>query len=114
MGDYLIRSSRPDIRGITEVRVVPDPNLHLDYLTKNAPKVAQAFFGRPATLITIDQPLFITCDEPVILRTRGDASHVRHLPSCAEAQRRRKKDARKPSRSRVRNADTVHVYPSRL
>ncbi|MEH1170066.1 DUF4238 domain-containing protein [Micromonospora sp. CPCC 205539] len=47
MGDYLIRSSRQDIRGITEVRVVPDPNLHLDYLTKNAPKVAEAW-GRSA------------------------------------------------------------------
>ncbi|MFG1747581.1 MULTISPECIES: DUF4238 domain-containing protein [Micromonospora] len=113
MGDYLIRSSRPDIRGITEVRVVPDPNLHLKYLAKNAPKVAEAFFGRPAMLVTIDQPLFITCDEPVVLRTHGDVSHVQHLPSGAKPQRRRKKDARKPSRSRARNADTVHVYPSR-
>ncbi len=113
MGDYVAKISNPNVRGIAQVRIVPEPNLHLDYMTKTVFKLSEAFYGRPTMLVTIDEPLFITCDEPVILVTNGDQSHVRHLPTCFKSARRRAKDARKPSRNRRRKADTFHGYPTR-
>jgi hypothetical protein len=114
MGDYLVRSTHATQPGITQVRAVPEPNLHLDYLAKAGPKLAEALFDRPVTLLTIDQPLFITCDEAVILLTEDDADHVRHLPSCFKTQRQRQRSARKPRRQRrTRHVDTIHTYTTR-
>jgi hypothetical protein len=113
MGDYIVRTQHRHVRGISQVRVVPDPNFHLEYMTKAVFKLSEVFYGRPTMLVTLDQPLFITCDEPVVLVTYGDRSHIRHLPSCSKTARRRAKDAKKPSRNRRRNADTLHVYPTR-
>src|SRR6266511_4206767 len=105
MGDYLAKITHRDVRGLGRVRVVPEPNLHLDYMSKSAFKISEVFYGRPTMLLTIDQPLFITCDEPIILRTDGDESHVVHLPNCAKSDRRRTKDGRRPSRKRRRKAN---------
>jgi len=113
MGDYLARTQHRHVPGIGQVRVVPDPNHHLQYMTKVVFRLSDVFYGRPTTLVTIDQPLFITCDEPVILVTDGDRDHVRHLPACGKTARRRRKDAKKPSRNRRRKADILHVYPTR-
>jgi hypothetical protein len=113
MGDYLVRTQHRHVPGIDQVRAVPDPNFHLDYMTKAVVKLSEVFYGRPTTLVTIDQPLFITCDEPIILVTHEGRSHIRHLPTCGNTAKQRKKDARKPSRNRRRNADTIHVYPTR-
>jgi hypothetical protein len=82
MGDYLVRTQHRHVRGMSQVRVVPDPNFHLEYMIKAVFNLSEVFYGRPTTLVTIDQPLFITCDEPVILVTDGDRNHVRHLPTA--------------------------------
>lgn len=113
MGDYVIRTQHRHVPGISQVRAVPEPNLHLELMTKTVYRLSDVFYGRPTTLVTIDQPLFITGDEPVILVTHGDRSHIRHLPTCGKTTRQRNKDARKPSRNRRRNTDTLHVYPTR-
>lgn len=113
MGDFLVKTQNRHLPALDQWRVVPNPNFHLEQMTKLAPRISEAFFFRPTTLITIDQPLFITCDEPVILAMDGDESHVRHAASCHRSTRRRKKDARKPSRARLRNADIIHIYPTR-
>jgi hypothetical protein len=117
MGDYVIRATNQSIPGITDVRLVPDPSLHLEYFTKTAPKLAESLFDRPTTLVTIDQPLLITCDEPVILRTAGDASHGEHLPTCfaSEGRRRRRRRLTRVERNleQLQHGDTVHAYPTR-
>jgi hypothetical protein len=113
IGDYIIRTEHQHVRGINQVRVVPEPNEHLNHMTKSVFKLSEVFFGRPTMLITIDQPLFITADEPVIYVTAGDQSHVRHRPNCFKNETRRQKESRKPSRNRRRNMDLLHVYPTR-
>jgi hypothetical protein len=113
MGDYVIRSLNQHVPGINDITVRPEPNFHLEYMTKAVPKMSEYFYGRPIILITLDRPLFITCDEPVILVTDGDESHIKHLPGCARTAKQRRRSARKPSRTRSRNADTVHAYPAR-
>jgi hypothetical protein len=82
-------------------------------MTKNVFKLSEIFYGRPTMVVTIDEPLLITCDEPVILITRDDGTHVQHLPTCGKTARQRAKAAKRPSRNRRRNADTIHMYPSR-
>lgn len=95
----------------TEWVVVPHPNLHIGYMTSAAFKLAETLYGRPVTLVTLDRPLFITADEPVILVMDGD--HVRHMPACFKTTRQRIKARKRPSRRRRRNWDVLHYYPSR-
>src|SRR5262249_25014138 len=91
--------------------VVPHPNLHIGYMTSAAFKLAETLYGRPVTLVTLDRPLFITCDEPVIVVVDGD--HVRHLPACFKTTRQRIKAAKRPSRRRRRTFDLLPYSPSR-
>jgi hypothetical protein len=91
--------------------VVPHPNLHIGYMASLAFKAAEIFYGRPVTLVTLDRPLFITCDEPVILVVESD--HVQHMPACFKTTRQRIKAAKRPSRGRRRNWDILHYYPTR-
>jgi hypothetical protein len=95
----------------TEWVMVPHPNLHISYMGSAAFKLAETLYGRPVTLVTLDRPLFITCDEPVILAVEGD--HVRHVPACFKTTKQRIKASKRPSRHRRRNWDIVHCYPSR-
>jgi hypothetical protein len=111
MGDYLIRSTNASTPDIGEIRVVPDPNLHLEYFTRSAPRLAEALFGRPSVLVTIDRPLFITGDEPVILEMPDGVSHVQHLPTCSPPDRRGLRRSRR--RENLAYGDTVHTYPNR-
>ncbi|WUJ12582.1 DUF4238 domain-containing protein [Actinoplanes sp. NBC_00393] len=112
LGDFLAKTHNSDVPGIDQVRVVPEPNLHLEHMSKAAPRLSELFFDRPALIVTLDQPLFITCDEPVVLVTNG-SSHVEHTAACFKTKNQRRKAARRPSRGRMRNADIVHIYPTR-
>lgn len=91
--------------------IVPHPNEHIRQMGSLAFKSTELLYRRPVTLVTLDRPLFITCDEPVILVAEGD--HVRHMPSCFKTTRQRIKAAKRPSRRRRRNWDLLHYYPSR-
>ncbi|XVV17870.1 DUF4238 domain-containing protein [Actinoplanes sp. CA-131856] len=112
LGDFLAKTQHAHVPGIDQVRVVPEPNLHLEQMTKMVPRLSELFFDRPALLVTLDQPLLITCDEPIVLVTDG-SSHIKHTAACSKTGKQRKKAARKPSRNRLRNADVMHVYPTR-
>jgi len=112
LADYSTKFVNQDkFRDPAEWTVVPHPNLHIGLMTSMVFKLAEVLYGRPVTLVTLDRPLFITCDEPVILAVEGD--HVRHLPGCFKTTKQRIKARRRPSRTRRRNWDTVHWYPSR-
>jgi hypothetical protein len=93
-------------------RAVPHPNEHLRILTTAPKQLARFLAERPAILITLDRPLLITCDEPVIVNVTDD--NVGHRPECSITQRQiqirmRKKKARR--RGSVRQI--VHHYPTR-
>lgn len=112
LADHSIKLVNQDkLRNPTEWVVAPHPNLHIGYMTTAAFKLAETLYGRPVTLVTLDRPLFITCDEPVILIVEGD--HVQHLPACFKTTKQRIKAAKRPSRHRRRNWSVLHYYPSR-
>lgn len=111
MADHSMKLVNQDkLRSPTEWVVVPHPNLHIGYMATAAFKLAETLFGRPVTLVTLDRPLLVTCDEPVIRVV--DADHVRHAPACFKTTRQRIEAAKRPSRRRRRNWDVLHYYPS--
>ncbi|MFF5054010.1 DUF4238 domain-containing protein [Micromonospora sp. NPDC000663] len=95
----------------SDLRIIPHPNEHLRVISMSAPKLMEALLGRPVTLVNIDQPLFITCDEPVIAVFGDD--YVRHRPQCFATPKQRRRNAKRPSRSRKRKHEIVHFYPTR-
>ena len=65
---------------------------------------------RPVQIARIDTPLFVTCDEPVLV---DNDDYVQHLPECSltcEQIRRRRKRAAAAS---VTYEQTIHVWPTR-
>jgi len=112
LADHSVKLMNQDkLPNPTEWVVVPHPNLHIGYMASAAFKLAETLYGRPVTLVTLDRPLFITCDEPVVLVVEGD--HVQHVRACFKTTRQRMKAAKRPSRHRRRNWDVLHYYPSR-
>lgn len=112
LADYAVKlMSRGRVPNTAGWVAVPHPNEHIRFITRAAFKLAERLYARPVTMVTLDQPYLVTCDEPVVLVTEGD--HVRHLPGCTRSRKRRLEAARRPSRGRRRNADIVHFYPTR-
>ncbi|MEV0367988.1 hypothetical protein [Nocardia fusca] len=75
--------------------------------------LAQELCGRPVALVTVDRPLFLIGDEPVIVNIVGD--HVQHLPECSmteEQFQQKLKRARKKGRRRREVRRTLHMYPT--
>jgi hypothetical protein len=79
MTDYgmkLVNQDKLSVTDIDELDIVPHSN---DHLRMMAPLLERAFdelATRPLTIVTIDQPLFITGDEPVVLLHEGARSKV--------------------------------------
>ena len=130
MADYLAKSSistktpgprtrskakRPTHRyseeDLAQVRVVGHQNEYLRHFGELAEKVTEQLFDRPATVIEVADPLFITCDEPVLVNTDGD--HVEHRPECFETPRERRIRVKRELRRTGSYSQVVHVYPTR-
>lgn len=80
-------------------------------MCKTAETLAAYVVSRPLTVVSLDQPLMITGDEPVVLNVGED--YVQHKPDCfitKEELARREREARKAGRE---YSQVVHVYPTR-
>lgn len=64
---------------LLRLEVIPDPNEHIGNIGLLAAKVLEVISDRPTTIVTLDRPLFVTCDEPVLVMGDDDQHH---LPSC--------------------------------
>lgn len=99
---------------LADLVVAPHTNDYLRGLGPQAEAMVPYIFDRPLWVLSLDAPLLITSDEPVIVNTAGD--HVHHVPDCyltdadiaaREAKERRKKQKRRRSVGRV-----VHFAPT--
>lgn len=63
------------------LKFVPHQNEHIGHIQETTEPLAQELYGRPVALVTVDRPLFLIGDEPVIMNIVGN--HVRHLPECS-------------------------------
>jgi hypothetical protein len=93
---------------------VPHQNEHIHYISSGVDLLVQELLGRPVCLLTIDRPLFLIGDEPVIVNTNGD--HVTHLPDCFmtddEFEQKLKRASRKKRRRPREVRRIVHMYPT--
>ncbi len=97
-------------RDLREITAVPHPNQHILLMGPTSYAIFGFLMSRPVQIVRIDQPLFVTCDEPVLVDIDD---HVHHVPECsvtpAELRQRRK---------RARAAGTtyeqhIHVWTTR-
>lgn len=105
------RDGRPSAADIAKVRVVPHPNHHLKMLGYLAQEAHAALADRPLCMIEVDRPLFIVCDEPVLVIGGDDEGHQ---PECflSERQRRRQRGRTfAPGAPEV--SELVHLRPTR-
>jgi hypothetical protein len=72
-------------------------------------EIFRCLLPKPEQIARIDAPLFVTCDEPVLV---DNDDHVQHLPECSltREQLRRRKRA---TASGATYRQIIHVWPTR-
>lgn len=98
-------------KDLQELVVVPHPNEHLSIIGPTAFAIFEYLLNRPVCLIVIDKPLFITCDEPVLVNVGKD--HVVHNADCFITARDLEKRKRKAFKRGRDYRQVIHMYPTR-
>lgn len=79
MTDYgmkLVNQDKLSVTDIDELDIVPHSNDHLRMMAPLSEHAFEELATRPLTIVTIDQPLLITGDEPVVLLHEGPRPKV--------------------------------------
>jgi hypothetical protein len=114
LADYSVKLRVDGVPGYEAAQravIVPHPNEHLRTICTLSERLTEYIASRPLTHVIIDQPLFITCDEPVL--NSFVEEHFKHLPSCDVTQKQRKRRARKARQRKEHSRETIHIYPTR-
>lgn len=94
--DYFAKLRAGHLMTADELRTitaVPHPNQHMLLLGPLSEAIYRYLMPRPVQIARIDKPLFVTCDEPVVV---DNDDHVKHVAECrvsSAALRRRSKQA---------------------
>lgn len=101
--------------GLTEAQLrdlvlTPHPNEHLRTLGDDARAAAEHLLPRPVTVVELDRPSLLTCDEPVLIL---DSAERQHLPSCGLTDRERARRRNKALVAGRELGEVMHVYPTR-
>jgi len=75
-GMKLINQDKLSVTDIDELDIVPHSNDHLRMISGLSERAFQELAERPLTIVTIDHPLLITGDEPVVLLHEGPRPKV--------------------------------------
>ena len=96
--DYAVRLQAGDAltgQDLREITAVRHPNEHIRLMGRLSYAIFRSLVPRPVQIVRIGVPLFVTCDEPVLVDIDN---HVRHLPGYSlthEELRRRRERAKK-------------------
>ena len=99
------------VKELTRVQVIGHQNEYIRNLGNLAEEMFRHLVDRPAAVVEISGPLFVTCDEPVLVNIEGD--HVQHRQECFEAPRERRIRVAREVRKTGEFKQVVHVYPTR-
>jgi hypothetical protein len=111
--DYAIKLQAGDQlteKDLREITAVPHPNEHIRLMGPLSYNIFRYLIPRPVQIARIDAPLFVTCDEPVLV---DNDDHVQHLLECSltrEQIRRRRKRAKAAGAT---YQHPIHVWPTR-
>lgn len=93
------------------LHIVPHQNDHIRLLGTLAESLFPRLTGWPVSLISLDEPLLFTCDEPVVIDVGDD--WVTHLPECGRTRQQAAKDERQHRKRGEEHSTIIHLYPSR-
>jgi len=65
---------------------------------------------RPVQIARIDAPLFVACDEPVLV---DNDDHVKHLPECSLTREQLRRRRKRATAAGATYRQIVHVWPTR-
>lgn len=66
---------------LTAIEIFPDQNEHIGLIGPMSKQIMEVLGDRPTMILTLDQPLLVTCDEPV-LAMKEDLPSSHHLSTC--------------------------------
>jgi hypothetical protein len=105
----VVDGQRMTLDELSRLRVVPHQNHHLKNLGAAAEAIFEHLKQRPLSVLEIDEPLFYTGDEPVLII--GAGADPTHMPECFLSNRERK---RRHRAARVRDgAQHLGEHPER-
>ena len=110
--DYAVRLQAGDAltgQDMREVAVVRHPNEHIRLMGRLSYAIFRSLVPRPVQILRIGVPLFVTCDEPVLV---DNGNHVRHRPEYffTREELRRRRDRAKTAGPTYQQR--THLWPA--
>jgi hypothetical protein len=103
-GDAL---TEQDLQRIT---AVPHPNEHIQLMGPVSFEIFRCLLPRPVQVARIDAPLFVTCDEPVLV---DNDDHVQHTPECSITRAELRRRINRAVAAGTTYRQVIHVWPTR-
>lgn len=96
---------------LRQVGILPSPNEHLLLLADTSEQVGEHLFVRPVTVVELDEPLLVTCDEPVVVLS--DLGEQEHQPSCSLTAKQRRRALAAAVTDGREHREGLHLYATR-
>lgn len=111
--DYTLKLQAGDQlteRDLREITAIPHPNEHIRLMGPVSYQIFLHLLPRPVQIARIDAPLFVTCDEPVLV---DNENHVKHLPECSLSREQIRRRRRAAIAAGATYHQPIHVWPTR-
>jgi hypothetical protein len=111
--DYAVKLQAGDRlteRDLREITAVPHPNEHIQLMGPLSFQICRYLLPRPVQVVRIDTPLFVTCDEPVLV---DNDDHVEHTPDCSITRGELRRRIRRATAAGTTYQQHIHIWPTR-
>lgn len=111
--DYTIKLQAGDElteQDLQEITAVPHPNEHIRLMGPLSFEIFRCLLPRPVQLARIDAPLFVTCDEPVLV---DNDDHVQHIPECSMSRQEFRRRRKRATAAGTTYEQRIHIWPTR-
>lgn len=111
--DYAVKMQAGDElteQDLVEITAVPHPNEHIRLMGPLSFAIFGCLLPRPVQLVRIDAPLFVTCDEPVLV---DNDDHVKHRPECSISPREMRRRRMEAAAAGTTYQQHIHIWPTR-
>jgi hypothetical protein len=111
--DYAVKLQDGDQlteQDLREITAVPHPNEHIRVIGPLSYQIFCCLMPRPVQIARIDAPLFVTCDEPVLV---DNEDHVQHLPECSLTRKQISRRRKRATANSATYEQIIHVWPTR-
>jgi hypothetical protein len=111
--DYAVKLQAGDQlteQDLREITAVPHPNEHIRLMGPLSYQIFRFLMPRPVQIARIDAPLFVTCDEPVLV---DNDDHVKHLAECSLTRQQIRRRRKRTATADATYEQIIHVWPTR-